>query len=516
MSPITLIALAALVACSWPALRLLASPTFREVAPRQWLAMAAVALLLAAGVLGLAVREPHWLQVATVVIVLVTGASAWRSRPGFGSARGLPPGSLSAWRSIEALIDREFYSRQAARFGPIFKMSQFHRGVICVVGLERGHRLLREYRGSLGPSVLPFNEEVDGGFLRYMNDSTHRRYAPLFRACLSPAVVSASEATSRAVAGEELELMAVACARGQGGGEDRAVSCEPHLRRLVSKSFLSVLFGVQPGSESSERFERIYPPFGDHPIGSSLDDGALEALGELRRWVLGEAEFLRTQADRQVSRSALGELTRHDETMPDRTAVDNLLFIHKVSSDNVVALLRWLVKILGDHPRWVDRLREDGPDSNLSDRVVMEVLRLAQSEYLYREVVEEIDFDGFTMPRGWLVRLCVRESHADPEVYRRADTFDPDRFLDHRFGSHEYSPFGFGPHACNGVDLTMMIARSWIEPLCSDFDWSIVRDGPVERGFRHWNHWRPNRSLAITLRPRSDALSEPVIEEALA
>jgi cytochrome P450 len=517
VSPITLFALVALLACAWPALRLSANPAFRQVAPGQWSAMAALGLLAGGGAVGLAVLEPDWLLIVTVGVVLLVGASAWRSRPGFGSRRGLPPGSLSPWESIEALVDRDFYTRRASRHGPIFKMSQFHRGVICVVGLERGHRLLREHRERLGPSVLPFNREVDGGFLRYMDDSTHRKYAPLFRACLSPAVVGASESMSRTVARQELENMAAASALGRSRGRDHAVACEPYLRRLVSKSFLSVLFGVQPGSESAARFERIYPPFGEHPLGSSLGEDALEALAGLRRWVMLEAESQRIHAERQVSPSALGELIRLNERMPDQTSVDNLLFIHKISSDNVVALLRWLLKILGDHPEWVDRLRAElGTESKLSDRVVLEVLRLAQSEYLYREVVEEIVFDGFTMPRKWLVRLCVRESHADPEVYCDPDAFDPDRFLNQRFDNHRYSPFGFSPHACNGVDLTMMIARSWVESLCGDFDWSIARDGPVERGFRHWNHWRPSRSLAISLRPRFDSESRPDLEEARA
>jgi cytochrome P450 len=385
-------------------------------------------------------------------------------------------------------------------------MAQFHRGVVCVVGLERGHRLLREHKEQLGASVQPFNREIPDGFLRYMDDSTHRRYAGLFRASLSPAVVCASESTIRAAAAEELEDMAVASAQVQ------SISPEPYLERLVSRSFLSVLFGVQPGSESLERFEQIYPPLGEQSLGSSLGNEALEALEELRRWVMLEAESLRAHDERPVSSSALGGLARSAETMPDPTSVDNLLFIHKISSDNVVALLRWLVKTLGDRPDWVSRLQgefDSATAADLSDRIVLETLRLAQSEYLYREIVEDFQFDGFTMQRKWLLRICVRESHGDPNVFHDADTFDPDRFLNHSFDSSQYSPFGFGPHACNGVHLTMMIARSWIESLCGGFDWSIVRDGPVEREFRHWSHWRPSRSLAISVAPR--AKSDPSV-----
>jgi len=512
VSPATLFLLVVLLACFWPALRLLARPAFRQVAPRQWLTLAAVVLVSVAVLVILAVYQPDWLPWVTAIVVLCAGASAWRSRVSFGRSRGLPPGSLSPWRSIEALIERDFYSCQAKQYGPVFKMGQFHRGVICVVGLERGHRILRDYRKNLGPSVQPFNLEVPGGFLRYMDDDTHRKYAGLFRASLSPAIVGESEPTTRSAAVDELEDMAKASAQGQ------SISPELFQKRLVSRSFLSVLFGVEEGSQSFDRFEEIYPPLGAQPLGSSLSRAALESLEELRRWVNLEAESLRAVPEGPVSSSALGQLVLAEEAMPDPTAIDNLLFIHKISSDNVVALLRWLVKILGDHPGWVDRLRaelDSGGDSNLSDRIVMEALRLAQSEYLYREVIEEFEFDGVTMPARWLLRVCVRESHADPEVFLKADAFDPDRFLHHRFDSSQYSPFGFGPHACNGVHLTMMIARSWIESLCGGYDWSIVRDGPLEKEFRHWSHWRPSKSLAISVARRASSDSRSTPEAAL-
>lgn len=500
MSPVAVFLLMVLMACSWPVSRLLVRPSFRQVAPRYWWALVIGGLTAVAVLLILAVYRPLWLLAVTAAIVLVFGASAWRSRLGFGRSRGLPRGSLSPWKSVEAIFDRDFYRLQATQHGPIFKMAQFHRGVVCVVGLERGHRILREHRKCLGPSVQPFNREIDGGFLRYMDDSTHGRYAGMFRLALSSAVVSASVPSAGAAAGKELEEMAVASAQG------RSISPERYLKRFVSRSFLSVLFGVLPGSDSFDRFEQIYPPLCEQPLGSPLGREALESLNALRQWVKLEADSMRDHDGSPIASSALGALVRSDEAMPDATAIDNLVFIYKISTDNVVALLRWLVKILGDHPGWAERLRDGrDTDGDVSSRIVQETLRLAQSEYLYRDIVEDFEVEGLRFPSSWLLRVCVRESHADRDMFHDPDTFNPDRFLDHRFDSGQYSPFGYGPHACNGVHLTMMIARTWIESLCEGYEWSIVQDGPVTRGFRHWSHWRPNHSLAIAIRPRSNS-----------
>jgi cytochrome P450 len=360
---------------------------------------------------------------------------------------------------------------------------------------------LREHREKLGPAALPFNREIAGGFLRYMDDSSHQHYSSLFRAAFSPPIVAASEPMTRAAAEKELGDMAVLSRQG------KAVSPEPHLERLVSSSFLSVFFGVQPETEAFGHFSELYPRFGEQELSSPFGDEAREALEGLRHWVLLEAEVLRARGSQQVQPSALGELLRADQKMPDPTSVDNLLFIYRIASTNVTALLRWVVKTLGDHPEWVTRLRgeiDSNTHSDLSGHIVKETLRLAQSEYLYREIIEDFQFDGFTMPHKWLLRICVRESHGDSGVFRNANTFDPDRFLNRSFDSSQYSPFGFGPHACNGSHLTMMIARNWIEKLCEDFDWAVVRDGLLERDFRHWRHWRPSKSLAISISRRSD------------
>ena len=46
-----------------------------------------------------------------------------------------------------------------------------------------------------------------------------------------------------------------------------------------------------------------------------------------------------------------------------------------------------------------------------------------------REIVHPITHAGFRLPRGWLLRICVHESHRDPAVFEHPEVFDPDRFL---------------------------------------------------------------------------------------
>ena len=209
--------------------------------------------------------------------------------------------------------------------------------------------------------------------------------------------------------------------------------------------------------------------------------------------MLEHAEAAAERADGETA-SALSELRRIDPAMPDTICIDNVLFTLRFASANVVSLLHWLLAMLGRHPEWGARIRDE---PELAGAFVQETLRLAQSEYLYRVVTDELEFEGYRFPRGWLVRLCIWESHRSPDAFEQPERFDPDRFVAKPLRTSEYSPFGWGQHACNGVALTSMICTTVLETLVTGYRWTVSGDGPAERDFRHWHHWRPSSALRL-------------------
>ena len=54
-------------------------------------------------------------------------------------------------------------------------------------------------------------------------------------------------------------------------------------------------------------------------------------------------------------------------------------------------------------------------------RIVQETLRLEQSESRYRRATADLELDGFRIPKDWLVRMCIRESHQDESVFPERD-----------------------------------------------------------------------------------------------
>lgn len=387
-----------------------------------------------------------------------------------------PPGSLSILQSFRALLDRNFYRDEGAKLGPIFKMAQYHKPAICLIDLALGHRLLREHADSLGAAIQPFTHDVSGGFLRYMDHATHKIYGPMFRRALSRPIVTQSIQCAHEVVRRRLQQVSP------------AVDLEQQLRIATREVFTRVLLGIEPNSPAYQRFQESFVDIAKRHVRQRLGPKAVAALQQLR------GKF-RT-APEQVC--ALSELAVLQGGEVDDIAIDNLLFILRNSANDMSGLLVWVVEFLGLHPEWLEKMRVgDVPD--LPARIMKETVRLSRSEYLYRLVNTEFEFEGYVFPKGWLVRICVAEGHRDPRWFPDPDRFNPDRFLNYSPPENQYSPFGIREHACNGVDLSMMLGSVLIEELAA-YEIVLSNVGKTKLRFRHWNHWMPKTKVMLRKR----------------
>jgi hypothetical protein len=218
-----------LVLLSWPLIRLLKNRELRPLFGKQEFMLAGLLLGWFCIIVILASLYPMALHVLSVISLAIFAALAWRGRVAYGKKRGLPPGSLALAPSISAIANRQFYLQQARQHGPVFKMAQFNHPVVCIVGLDKGFRLFREHRDALGPSELPFNQAVTGGFLRYMDDDTHARYAPLFMKALAAKNLAPLVPPVAATCRQVLEQMSRDCR----GSADKAVAPGDYCKQLA-------------------------------------------------------------------------------------------------------------------------------------------------------------------------------------------------------------------------------------------------------------------------------------------
>jgi cytochrome P450 len=323
-----------------------------------------------------------------------------------------------------------------------------------------------------------------------MTPEMHGAYAPKLRAAFSWNVVAATEPVIREAIRGELQKMA------GDSRPDRGVPPAPYMRRAMFVAFARLVFGLAPGSEDLERFRSTWHALEAQNLALSLTPTTKTALADLRTLALQQIERLGAG---NAPECVLGEWLHSVPGTPSRTVLDNLMFLFTIGVDNVSGLLRWVLKMLADHPGWGERVRAEG--GPLAERIVMETLRLEQSEYLYRLVRSPLAIGDYRIPAGWRFRLCVRESHRDPTLFENPEAFDPDRFLEQPTHA-AYSPFGAGRHACLAPHASQVAARILVEELAEGYDWRITADGPRQRPPRHWHHWEPSARFAVSLSPR--------------
>ena len=490
---------------------MLKPPVWREVRENPGLMLPLLAATAGFGALALWAAIT-WPAVRHVLAALLMGAMAsawWRARLSYGWRRRWPRGSLGIGHSLDALNNKRYYLEQAARFGPIFKTSQFGRPVVCMVGLDHARRLLANHAASLASATLPYNRLIPRGLLRYMRPEHHKTIAPLFRTTFSSLTLEPVGPALRLSYRRALARLAADSSRSEEG-----VRARPYFERAVLEALALIFYGL--GREDP----RVTELGGWMPSLLMGQSGKPWWRRHTRAGLAGVTTIMRrTQAEwpadpGQGTASALRALVASvPNAIDDPTIAGNFILITRIAYGDLTGLHDWVFKFLCDHPTVLVPLRAAGSAEeaglgaipNPATRIVMETLRLEQTEFLYRKIARPIEFEGLVLPAGWFVRLCTQESHRDPTVFPEPERFDPDRFARRAYSRAEYSPFGADAHGCMGSQFALLLGRILVEELALGYDWRVVSDGPLERGNRHRHHWRPTSRLRIVMTPRPAA-----------
>ena len=491
------------------AVRVATKPPLRRDAaefPAFALGIAVAGSAILAALLWEAARWPAFRHSVVAAALLGISFAWWRARPAYGRRRGWPPGSLGIARSLDAVGDRRFYRNQAEAHGPIFKTSQFGRPVVCVVGLPRGRQLLADHPEALVAATLPYNRRLPRGTLRYMADRDHRDEAPLFRTTFASIALGAGEDGIR----DACRSMLMSVAR-ESASTPTGVRAREYFSQWLLVALSRVFFGLDATDARIADIDRVMSELRLHRAGGPFWHRRLEsALVRVTAIMRGIGRDDATSSPPVAAGSALRAFL---DTMPDAlddpTRARNLFLAFRISHGDLTGLADWLFFMLGEHAEWQGRVRAAGrthgePDGaqpgDVGTRVVLETLRMEQSEYLYRRIAQPMQIGPYAIPVGWLLRICVQESHRDASVFDDPDRFDPDRFISRRYSRSEYSPFGADTRGCMGARIAHFLGRILVEELCLGYEWRVVRTGPPERGSRQRDHWRPSAASRVVLR----------------
>ncbi|KAE8655802.1 ribosomal L1 domain-containing protein 1-like [Hibiscus syriacus] len=91
----------------------------------------------------------------------------------------------------------------------------------------------------------------------------------------------------------------------------------------------------------------------------------------------------------------------------------------------------------------------------------------------FRKAVADIEYQGFTIPKGWKVLWTAYGTHYDGECFKNPRRYDPSRFQEF-VPPYVYVPFGGGPRSCAGYQLAKFNILIFLHYVVTGYDWSLV------------------------------------------
>jgi cytochrome P450 len=263
----------------------------------------------------------------------------------------------------------------------------------------------------------------------------------------------------------------------------------PVMRRITLRVILRSGLGFAPGPEL-DKFEREV----ETVLASGRQRHALVMMRLIPikflsryRWVpffrqlhaLNDSLFALIAARRRGERSAVHEnvlddllgATHEDGTPIDDQEVRDAIFTILIAGHETTALaLAWALVDIVPRPDIIanltDELKrvtgggppeaEQLPELEYFDAAIRESLRLRPiAPFVVRLTKQPFAAGGREYPPGVVLCPCSYLVHRRESLYPDPDRFRPERFLERKFATHEWFPFGGGNRVCLGMPFSL-------------------------------------------------------------
>ncbi|KAI3494586.1 hypothetical protein L1887_40718 [Cichorium endivia] len=243
---------------------------------------------------------------------------------------------------------------------------------------------------------------------------------------------------------------------------------------------------------------------------------SMKARKELAQ-MLAKILSCRRETKNEQHNDLLGSFMEDKEGLTDEQIADNIIGVIFAARDTTASVLTWIIKYLAENPTVLQAVTDEqeaikmgkdecNEDNRLSwadtkkmpitSRVIQETLRVASIlSFTFREAVEDVQFEGYLIPKGWKVLPLFRNIHHSPENFPDPEKFDPSRFKVAPT-PNTFMPFGSGVHSCPGNELAKLEMLVLIHHLTTTYRWTLV--GP-QNGIQYAPFALPQNGLPIKL-----------------
>jgi len=248
------------------------------------------------------------------------------------------------------------------------------------------------------------------------------------------------------------------------------------LKTLLLDTGSKVFLGLDPGHESAELNQAfvnivmaVADPFKEKGLFFFPYARGVKGRQTITDFIFRNIPKRRKNPGKDIF-SQLCVLTDDDgKRLTDGEIRDQILFVLFAAHDTTTSTLCSLLYAIASNPKWQEELREeisnlDKDHLEFDDLTLMEKTSWSIKETIRmypplgvmpRFTLEDVEFNGYTIPANSQVMISAVFSHYDEEYWSNPRQFDPRRFSPERAEDKkdffQYIPFGGGAHKCLGM-----------------------------------------------------------------
>lgn len=432
------------------------------------------------------------------VVVLACAVRGRKRRASSAAAGGkalpLPPGSMGwpyvgeTFQLYSSKNPNVFFARKQNRYGPIFKTHIL--GCPCVmVSSPEAARFVLVTQAHLFKPTFPASKERMLGpqAIFFQQGDYHAHLRRLVSRAFSPEAIRGSVPAIEAIALRSLESW-----------DGRLVNTFQEMKLYALNVALLSIFGEEEMryiEELKQCYLTLEKGYNSMPVNlpGTLFHKAMKARKRLGAVVAHIIEA-RREGERQRGSDLLASFLDDREALTDAQIADNVIGVIFAARDTTASVLTWMVKFLGDHPAVLKAVIEEQQEiarskgssdepltwadtrrMRTTSRVIQETMRVASIlSFTFREAVEDVEYQGYLIPKGWKVMPLFRNIHHSPDHFPCPEKFDPSRF-EVAPKPNTFLPFGNGTHSCPGNELAKLEMLVLFHHLATKYRWSTSK-----------------------------------------
>lgn len=409
------------------------------------------------------------------------------------ASRPLPPGSFGLpfiGETLSFLSDPEFADKRHQKYGPIFKTQILGRPTVVMVGSEANRFILSSdmHRFSWREGWPNTFKELLGESLFLQEGEEHRRNRKLLMPAFHGPALANYLTSMEGIVQNYLE-------KWESLG---TFTWFDELKQMTFDIASTLLMGSEPGpltARLSQWFTELTTGLFSVPLRWSWTPygKALKARDQLLAHI--EQAIIRRQ--QEPAQDALGLLVQSRDEEGNGLSLEEIkvqaLLMLFAGHETTTSMLTLMCMALAQHPNVLARARAEQQALAANGGLSLEQLKqmtyleqvLREVERLYppiaggfRGVVQEFEFNGYYVPKGWQALYRINSTHKDSRVYTEPERFDPDRFsperAEHKKQEFSLVGFGGGPRICLGIAFAQMEMKIFAAHLLRHYTWELL------------------------------------------